>query len=122
MRSLITGVLMVATLSVAAAMPVAAGKSSAPSATMVNPGGCATIEYSWVGMRKAARATIAVHHFGIYMAEQSTSPVAASGTFTNPPALSAQLIPGDHYTFLGYVTDIAGRRIQQSGAAWWGLC
>lgn len=122
MRRLITYVLAVATLSIVAALPVAAGKSTGPSATMVNPAGCATIEYSWIGFRKANTATIAVYHNGIYMAEQSLHPVAANGAFTIPSGLSALLIGGDHYTFLGSLTDSTGRRIQPSGAAWWGYC
>ncbi len=68
MRRLITGVLTVAILSIAVALPVAAGKAAGHSASMTKPGGCATITYSWASFRKAATARIAVHHDGIYMA------------------------------------------------------
>lgn len=122
MRRFITGALMVATLSIVVALPAAAGRSSGPSATMVNAGGCATIEYSWVSFRKAATATIAVHHNGIYMAERSLQPVSATGAFSIPSELSDLLVVGDHYTFLGHLKDGAGRAITPSGAAWWGIC
>lgn len=122
MRRLVSGVLMVATLSLVAALPVAAGKTSGPSAAMTNPGSCATIAYSWAGFRKADKATIKVHHNGIYMAEASLQPVSDSGIYLIPAALSDQLVAGDNYTFLGLLTDSAGRTIQPSGAAWWGRC
>jgi hypothetical protein len=122
MRRLISGVLMVASLSVLAALPVAAGKASGPAAGMAKPGGCETIAYSWSNFRKATTARIAVHHDGIYMAEGSQAPIGADGSFALPSELAQLLVAGEHYTFLGHLKDAAGRSITPSGAAWWGLC
>jgi hypothetical protein len=119
-RSLLT-VALVAALSIAMTVPAAAGAAK-PSATMTKPAGCDTIRYDWSHFRKAASATIRLHHNGIYQASRVSAPVAAAGSFPLPSDLAALIVAGEHYTILGNLQDASGRTMTSSGAAWWGVC
>jgi hypothetical protein len=93
---------------------------SQPSAAMVAPSGCSSVLYSWTNMRKAVAAHIEIRPEGVLLTTIHSGPVGANGSFAMPDSVT--FVAGQHYTFLGYVTDNAGRRISTSGAAWWGYC
>lgn len=106
-------------LALAAVAPVAAAGNQT-TATVSTPTGCAGAVYSWVNARKAARAHIEVRPNGALLTTAHSGPVGASGSFTLPVEIT--FVSGQHYTLLGYLTDSSGRRVQNSGAAWWGYC
>jgi len=103
----------------AGAVPVALAGNQ-PSASMATSPGCAGAVYSWVNVRKAAVAHIEVRPDGVLLTTAHSGPVGANGSFTLPSDIT--FVPGQHYTLLGLLTDSTGRRISQSGAAWWGYC
>lgn len=106
-------------LALAAVAPVAAAGNQT-MATMTTPTGCAGAVYSWVNARKAAQAHIEVRPNGVLLTTAHSGPVGTSGSFTLPSEIT--FVSGQHYTLLGYLTDGSGRRVQNSGAAWWGYC
>lgn len=119
MRRLWFSIAMGACLLAGGVAPVAAAGNQA-TATMTTNGTCAGAVYSWVNMRKAARAHIEIRPNGVLQTTVHSGPVGASGSFALPPEIT--FVSGQHYTLLGFLTDSAGRTVQTSGAAWWGYC
>jgi len=119
MTRLALSVTAAACLAVTAVAPVALAGNQ-PSAAMVAPSGCSSVLYSWTNMRKAVAAHIEIRPNGVLLTTVHSGPVGANGLFAMPA--SVMFVAGQHYTFLGYVTDNAGRSISTSGAAWWGYC
>lgn len=119
MTRLALSVAAAACLAVAALAPVALAGSK-PSAAMVAPGGCSSVLYSWTNMRKATAAHIEIRPDGALLTTVHSGPVGANGSFAMPASVT--FVAGQHYTFLGYLTDNAGRSVSTSGAAWWGYC
>jgi hypothetical protein len=87
---------------------------------MVAPSGCASALYSWSNMRKAAAGHIEIRPDVVLLTTIHSGPVGANGSFAMPASVT--FVTGQHYTFLGYLTDSSGRSISASGAAWWGYC
>ena len=119
MKRLALSVLAVGCLASTALEPVALAGNQ-PSATMVAPSGCSSALYSWANQRKAVAAHIEIRPNGVLVTTVHSGSVGASGSFSMPASVT--FVAGQHYTFLGYLTDTAGRRVQSSGAAWWGYC
>jgi len=119
MSRLALSIVAAACLAVTAVAPVALAGSK-PSAAMVAPSGCSSVLYSLTSMRKATAAHIEIRPDGVLLTTVHSGPVGASGSFAMPASVT--FVAGQHYTFLGYLTDSAGRSIAASGAAWWGYC
>ena len=94
--------------------------AAAPSSSVTMAGDCSTLTYTWVNHRKAAKAELRIHHFGIFETSRRSGPVGASGSFTMPADVT--FIAGNQYTVLGVLLDSAGRTISPSGTVWWGTC
>lgn len=119
MKRLALSLVAAACLGASAVAPVALAGNQ-PSAVMVAPSGCSSVLYSWTNMRKAVAAHIEIRPNGVLQTTVHSGPMAANGSFAMPASMT--FVAGQHYTFLGYLTDSAGRRVQSSGAAWWGYC
>ena len=119
MSRLALSVAAAACLAVTALAPVAMAGNQ-PSAAMVAPSGCSSVLYSWTNMRKATAAHIEIRPNGVLLTTVHSAPIGANGSFAMPASIT--FVAGQHYTFLGYVTDSVGRSISTSGAAWWGYC
>jgi len=94
--------------------------AAAPSSSVTKAGDCSTLTYTWANHRKAARAELRIHHFGIFETSRRSGPIGASGSFAMPADVT--FLAGDQYTVLGVLLDSAGRTISPSGAVWWGTC
>ena len=103
-------------------VPATLVSAGGPVSSISKPGDCSTIRYNWSGFRKASSATFELRHNGIYLDRASTRPVAASGSYTMPASLVSQIVVGDGYTVMGFLSDSGGRTIQPSPAVWWGTC
>lgn len=119
MKRLLLTVVTACCLAVTALAPVALAGNQ-PSAKLTAPSGCNSAVYMWAKMRKAVAAHIEIRPEGVLLTTVHSGTVGANGSFAMPASVS--FVAGQHYTFLGYLTDSAGRAVQSSGAAWWGYC